>query len=119
VIDSSTSTTVASNTNVRCDDGARSHRGQSLPGDPMKHGSIVLAALELVVGPQTLTRADPSAATTKWEYKAALRTSFAFDASQLSTVEADAKRDLDVLGADGWELAAADRGMLFFKRAKK
>lgn len=65
----------------------------------MKHVTILLAALVLVLGIHSLGRADAPAGVTKWEYQSGRSV------------------DMNKLGMDGWELVMRDvDGIFYFKR---
>lgn len=61
----------------------------------MKHVTVLLAALVLVVGVHSLTRADAPVGMQKWEYKVVLEHGD------------DPAKMFDDLGKDGWEYAGA------------
>ncbi len=82
----------------------------------MKHVTILLAALVVVLGVHTLTRADAPAGVQKWEYD------FTTNDGTLPTVNL-----LNEKGKDGWKLISAcvyplegkSHQTFYFKRPKR
>jgi hypothetical protein len=74
----------------------------------MKHVTMLLAALVLVLGAHAITKADPPAGATKWQYLVVRGPDIALG-------------ELDRQGADGWELFAVvgEQRDMYFKRPKR
>ena len=82
----------------------------------MKHLSILLAALVVVFGVHTFTRADAPAGVTKWEYKLAI---FEYKGETDEEALKAFQEALNRLGADGWELIDNDGNHPHFTRFKR
>lgn len=79
----------------------------------MKYLGLLLAALVVVVGFQTLSRADAPAGATKWEYKILSQEIFDYGKDD-KKMEAE----LNKAGADGWELVTLFGGAVLKRPAK-
>lgn len=77
----------------------------------MKHVPILLAALVVVLGIHSYTRADAPTGVQKWEYKVVtLPRGEGWEAAQAAAMTKE--------GADGWELVAVAAGAIFKRPAR-